>query len=166
MFYKNIRFKIKHQKTKKKKKCKDAQRYSPPSSVEQVGLPFTFIPFDSLCPEVYYQKREDGRNKKITLKNNADRNYSFTSECGEETLTFASTGIGHSRHHSLFSGADWDHDKETVAMGCHRQQMKPSGQQTLRKIDDNIAHTSTTSDETIRHLFLNMHKVKLRNTYI
>ncbi|GBL80970.1 hypothetical protein AVEN_83063-1 [Araneus ventricosus] len=44
---------------------------------------------------------------------------------------------------------DSNSDKEAADMGCKQQQMKFSTQNILEKIDDIIAHSSTTTDETI-----------------
>ncbi|GBN97592.1 hypothetical protein AVEN_105184-1 [Araneus ventricosus] len=44
-------------------------------------------------------------------------------------------------------------DKEAAKMGCDSQQMKLLAQQTLGKIEDIIAHSSTTTDKTNTDLF-------------
>ncbi|GBL85786.1 hypothetical protein AVEN_228824-1, partial [Araneus ventricosus] len=45
--------------------------------------------------------------------------------------------------------ADTDFGKEAADMGCDHQQMIPSAPETLGKIDNIMAHSSTATDETL-----------------
>ncbi|GBN23559.1 hypothetical protein AVEN_174804-1 [Araneus ventricosus] len=62
-------------------------------------------------------------------------------------------------------GADSKWDKEAADMGCHHQQMELPAQQTLGKTNNIVAHSSTTTDETMKDLFYPI-KNKTGKSYI
>ncbi|GBM07883.1 hypothetical protein AVEN_96499-1 [Araneus ventricosus] len=96
-----------------------------------------YIPFDSLTLDLLFRGKEV---KKIhTLKNQTGNQKEMNHSLPNVKFDF--NGVGHSRVHCAFQGADSDSDKEVDDMGCDHQQMKFSAQQTSGKIDYIIVHS-------------------------
>ncbi|GBM06505.1 hypothetical protein AVEN_233412-1, partial [Araneus ventricosus] len=68
-----------------------------------------------------------------------------------ESFITASTRVGHAGVQLCLSGANLDFDKEAADKCCNLLQMKLSAEQTLGKVDDIIAHSSRTTNETTRN---------------